>query len=109
MRRFLNRPVPRGVMLQCTIKRDKSGFNRLYPKYFMHLSGMNQEFLLVGKKRPKNKTSNYLISMGEKDLNVKSQNFVGKLRSNFLGTEFNIYSPGMNPKKRSANVTNTRE
>jgi len=96
-------------MLQCTIKRDKSGFNRLYPKYFLHLSTGNQAFLLAGKKRPKNKTSNYLISMSQKDLNVKSSNFVGKLRSNFLGTEFNVYSPGLNPKKRAANVTNTRE
>lgn len=108
MKRFLMKPVPRGIMLQCTIQRNKSGFNRLFPKYSMHLS-QDYNFLLAGKKRPKNKTSNYLISMSKDNLSVKSPHYLGKVRSNFLGTKFSIYDTGLNPKRKGANAMNTRE
>ena len=49
------------------------------------------------KKRPNNKTSNYLISMGENDLKRSSRNYIGKLRANFAGTEFQIFDAGWNP------------
>jgi hypothetical protein len=36
---FLMRPCPKGVQIQCTIKRDRSGImNRFYPKYHCFLS-----------------------------------------------------------------------
>jgi len=78
-------------------------------------------FLMASKKRPKNKTSNYLISMGkyvfsphlpvsplrshlldtftllsyssipdQNDLNRTGRGYLGKLRSNFVGTEFQV-------------------
>merc|ERR1712093_944146 len=36
--------------------------------------------------------------MGD-DLTRQSENFFGKLRSNFLGTEFSLYDKGVNPEK----------
>lgn len=45
---------------------------------------------MAARKRPNNKTSNYLISMSENDLNRESKNYLGKLRSNFVGTEFQV-------------------
>lgn len=45
---------------------------------------------MASKKRPNNKTSNYLISMGEGDLTRDGANYLGKLRSNFVGTEFQV-------------------
>ena len=45
---------------------------------------------MASKKRPNNKTSNYLISMGEGDLSREGANYLGKLRSNFVGTEFQV-------------------
>ena len=45
---------------------------------------------MASKKRPNNKTSNYLISMGEGDLSRDGSNYLGKLRSNFVGTEFQV-------------------
>lgn len=33
--------------------------------------------------------------------NKKSDSYIGKLRSNFMGTEFNIYDSGKNPKNSS--------
>ena len=107
MRRFLLSPVNRGITLQCTIRRDKSGFNRLFPKYFMSISeGLT--FLLAGKKRAGNRTSNYMVTMNQKDFNTKSPSFLGKVRSNFLGTEFMMYDNGLNPKRKGANPSNVR-
>ena len=57
------------------------------------------EYLLTGKKRSGNKTSNYLISMNKQELDKKSQFYLGKVRSNFLGTEFHVYDRGENPEE----------
>jgi tubby-related protein 1 len=92
-------PIPRNVgVIQCTINRNKSGFNKFWPKYAMHLSDGNK-FLLSAKKRAANKTSNYLISTDPEDLNKNSASYLGKLRSNFLGTEFYIYNEGSAARK----------
>ena len=45
-------------------------------------------FLMCSKKRPNNAASNYLVSMEAGDLDRNSRNFLGKLRANFVGTEF---------------------
>ena len=108
MKRFLTSPLPRGIMVQCTIKRDKKGFGRLFPKYYMHLSD-GWTFLLAGKKRGANRTSNYAITMNQKDFSVKNPSYLGKVRSNFLGTEFHIFDNGLNPKRKGANSSNMRE
>lgn len=42
------------------------------------------------------------MSMDKNDFGKKSPNIVGKLRSNFLGTKFNVYDAGANPKKKNA-------
>lgn len=56
-------PVPPRIgQVRMTIERHKSGFNRLWPKYTLSLSEGNK-FLLCGKKRSGNATSNYLITM----------------------------------------------
>lgn len=78
--------------------RHKSGFNRLWPKYTLHLSD-GEKFLLTGKKRSGNATSNYMISIDEAKMKKNTKGYLGKLRSNFLGTEFYIYDSGDNPKK----------
>ncbi|CAN0350250.1 unnamed protein product, partial [Ectocarpus sp. 13 AM-2016] len=45
---------------------------------------------MCSKKRPNNATSNYLVSMRAGDLDRNSTNFLGKLRANFVGTEFQV-------------------
>lgn len=78
--------------------RHKSGLNRIFPKYTLALSDGNK-FLLTGKKRTGNATSNYLISLDQEKLGKESAGYLGKVRSNFLGTEFYIYDTGENPDK----------
>jgi tubby-related protein 1 len=53
---------------------------------------------MASKKRPKNKTSNYLITMDQNDMNRAGSSYLGKLRSNFVGTEFQVFDDGINPK-----------
>ena len=93
------KPVPPRIgQVRCTIARHKSGFNRLFPKYTLALSDGNK-FLLNGKKRTAQTTSNYLISLEQEKLSKEAQGYLGKVRSNFLGTEFYIYDTGENPDK----------
>jgi len=97
LRSFLTLPVPKGSLVQCYIVRHKKGIaNRMYPTYELYTK--DDQFLLISKKRSKNKTSNYLISMDKKNLDKSSPSYLGKLRSNFIGTEFTIYDKGLSPK-----------
>ncbi|XP_051544434.1 tubby-related protein 3-like [Myxocyprinus asiaticus] len=98
---FVLRPAPRGVTVKCCINRDKKGMDRgLYPTYFMHLQREDGKvFLLAGRKRKKSKTSNYLITVDATDMSRESESFIGKLRSNLMGTKFTIYDNGTNPCK----------
>ncbi|XP_048863937.1 tubby-related protein 3 isoform X2 [Brienomyrus brachyistius] len=112
---FVMRPAPRGVTVKCRITRDKKGMDRgLYPTYFMHMEKEDGRkiFLLAGRKRKKSKTSNYLISVDATDLSREGESFVGKLRSNLMGTKFTVYDNGTNPAKMPGALleeSNTRQ
>ncbi|CAJ0918413.1 unnamed protein product [Ranitomeya imitator] len=102
LKEFALRPAPRGVTIRCRISRDKKGVDRgLYPTYYMHQEKDDSRklFLLAGRKRKKSKTSNYLISIDPTDMSREGGNFVGKLRSNLMGTKFTVYDDGENPTK----------
>lgn len=93
------KPVPVKIgQVRTTIERHKSGFDRFWPRYTLSLSD-GSKFLLNGKKRSGNATSNYLISFDQEKLDKKQSGYLGKVRSNFLGTEFYIYDNGKNPDK----------
>ncbi|XP_055973762.1 tubby-related protein 3 [Sorex fumeus] len=104
---FAYRPAPRGITMTCRITRDKKGMDRgLFPTYFMHLEKSKNEkvFVLAARKRKKSKTSNYLISTDPIDLSREGLSYIGKLRSNLMGTKFTIYDHGVNPNKSSGRV-----
>ncbi|NXA52130.1 TULP3 protein, partial [Nothocercus julius] len=99
---FALRPAPRGITIKCRITRDKKGMDRgFFPTYYMHLErdDNRKTFLLAGRKRKKSKTSNYLISVDPTDLSREGESFIGKLRSNLMGTKFTVYDHGVNPVK----------
>jgi len=87
-------PPKSAGLVKCYVERDKKT-NR-FDMFFDD----DNSFLLASMKRPKNKTSNYLVSKAQHDLTRHGDNFFGKLRSNLVGTEFNIYDPGEAPGKR---------
>ncbi|XP_066222391.1 tubby protein homolog isoform X7 [Saccopteryx leptura] len=102
---FALRPALQGITVKCRITRDKKGMDRgMYPTYFLHLDRDDGKkvFLLAGRKRKKSKTSNYLISVDPTDLSRGGDSYIGKLRSNLMGTKFTVYDNGVNPQKVSS-------
>ncbi|XP_078496657.1 tubby-related protein 1 [Lissotriton helveticus] len=107
---FVLRPAPQGVTIKCRVTRDKKGMDRgFYPTYYVHLDNDKKIFLLAGRKRKKSKTSNYLISIDATDLSRGGENFIGKLRSNLMGTKFTVFDNGANPDKANADWSNVRQ
>lgn len=104
MKRFLTTPLPiEAGTVQCQIRRNVDQFSigsmlgGSQPTYSLYLK-QDDTFLMCSKKRPNNRTSNYLISMEERNLDREGPNYLGKLRSNFIGTEFQVFDNGHNPK-----------
>lgn len=104
MKAFLHNPAPRQAgMIQCRIVRDRSGLNKLYPKYRIETD--DGVFLMTAQKQKQNKTSNYAISMSRSALGKDAEGYLGKLRSDFMGLEFVAYGPGLNPTKCDKNMS----
>ncbi|KPM11875.1 tubby-related protein 3-like protein, partial [Sarcoptes scabiei] len=109
--KFVSQPVSPEITLQCTIIRDKKGLDRsLYPTYYMHLQGNEEQenknlhndpisnsdetlqqngsnrkvFVLSGRRRKKSKT--YII--GNNAFDISRDRCMAKLKSNVLGTQF---------------------
>ena len=70
----------------------------MFPKYTLALSNGNK-YMLTGKKRNLNATSNYMITIDQNKFVKDNNGYLGKTRSNFLGTEFYIFDNKENPKK----------
>ena len=103
---FVLKPAPEGQTIKCRVTREKRGVERsVYPAYYLFLErgeGGKKIFLLGARKRKKSKSSNYLISIDATDLSRKGENFIGKLRANFVGTSFTVFDNGLNPTLREA-------
>lgn len=78
-------------------------FPGLFPTYFLHMEREDGKrvFLVAGRKRKKSATSNYLMTTDPTDLSRGGESFIGKLRSNVMGTQFTIFDAGEPPKSRS--------
>ncbi|XP_071319478.1 tubby protein homolog isoform X2 [Trachinotus anak] len=103
LEKFALRPAPRDVTIQCRITRDRRGMEKgIYPTYYLHMEKEDGKrvFLMAGRKRKKCKTSNYLISTDATNLSRDTNCYIGKLRSNVLGTKFTVYDGGENPEKK---------
>ncbi|XP_028804203.1 tubby-like F-box protein 3 isoform X3 [Neltuma alba] len=102
----LKQPGPRNSLLQCYIKRNRSN-----QTYYLYL-GLNQEgiddgkFLLAARKCRRPTHTDYIISINCDDVSRGSSTYIGKLRSNFLGTKFTVYDA--HPPICGARVTKSR-
>ena len=91
MRKFLTTACPRRAgVVQCSIKSNRSGTNKLFPEYAVYMKE-GDRFLMCSKSGRTTKRATILISMGEGDLKRNSKNYIGKLRANFAGTEFQVF------------------
>lgn len=87
----LKQPGPRDSLIQCYIKR-----NRATCTYHLYLGltptlSENGKFLLAARKFRRAASADYVISLDAEDMSRGSNTYIGKLRSNFLGTKFTIY------------------
>lgn len=88
----LKQPGVRDGMIQCFIKRHKS--NMTYHLYLCLSPALlvdNGKFLLSAKRTRRTTCTEYVISMDADNISRSSNTYIGKLRSNFLGTKFIIY------------------
>ncbi|XP_050216723.1 tubby-like F-box protein 6 [Mercurialis annua] len=87
----VKQPGPRDCLLQCFIKRCRST-----QTYYLYLSltnalADNGKFLLAARKCRRPTCTDYVISLDSHDMSKCSSTYVGKLRSNFLGTKFTVF------------------
>ncbi|KAK6118809.1 hypothetical protein DH2020_047444 [Rehmannia glutinosa] len=78
--------------IQCFIKRDKSNLTyHLFLCLSPALLVENGKFLLSAKRNRRTTCTEYVISMDADSISRSSTSYIGKVRSNFLGTKFIIY------------------
>ncbi|XP_076918248.1 tubby-like F-box protein 6 [Bidens hawaiensis] len=87
----VKQPGPRESLIQCFIKRKRST-----QTYFLFLSltqalADDGKFLLAARKFRRPTCTDYIISLHADDMSKGSSRYIGKLRSNFLGTRFIVY------------------
>ncbi|KAI3445680.1 hypothetical protein Pfo_002345 [Paulownia fortunei] len=88
----LKQPGSRDGTIQCFIKRDKSNLTyHLFLCLSPALLVENGKFLLSAKRTRRTTCTEYVISMDADNISRSSSTYIGKLRSNFLGTKFIIY------------------
>ncbi|KAJ6835201.1 tubby-like F-box protein 14 [Iris pallida] len=88
----LKQPGPRDGTIQCFIKRDKSSLTyHLYLCLSPAVLVENGKFLLSAKRNRRATCTEYVISMDADNISRSSNSYIGKLRSNFLGTKFMIF------------------
>ena len=68
----------------------------MYPRYNLVLSN-NQKFLLAGQKMNMLGSAHYIITMEQVDMTKKGPGYLGKIRSDSTGTEYNLLDQGENP------------
>lgn len=87
----LKQPGPKDGTLKCFIRR-----NRTTQTYYLYI-GLTEaladdgKFLLAARKCRKPTYTDYLIYLDMGDMSKGSSTYIGKLRSNFLGTKFTVY------------------
>ncbi|CAM8939473.1 unnamed protein product [Rhodiola kirilowii] len=99
----LKQPGSRDGMIQCFIKRDKSNLTyHLFLCLSPALLVENGKFLLSAKRNRRTTCTEYVISTDADNISRSSSKYIGKLRSNFLGTRFIIYDT--QPPYNSSNI-----
>ncbi|XP_042433637.1 tubby-like F-box protein 8 isoform X1 [Zingiber officinale] len=88
----LKQPGPRDGTIQCFIKRDKSKLTyHLYLCLSTSVLVETGKLLLSAKRNRRTTYTEYIISMDAGSISKTSNSYIGKLRSNFLGTKFVVY------------------
>ncbi|KAI3800964.1 hypothetical protein L1987_29064 [Smallanthus sonchifolius] len=87
----LKQPGSVGSLIQCFIKRNRN--TQTYNLYLSLTEASNDDgkFLFAAKRFRRTTCTDYIISLNADDMSKGGSSYVGKLRSNFLGTKFRVY------------------
>ncbi|KAK1398936.1 tubby-like F-box protein 3 [Heracleum sosnowskyi] len=87
----LKQPGPRDSLIQCFIKRDR--ICQTYSLYLCEDQALNDngKFLLSARKCRRPTCTDYMINLTPMATPKAKTVYIGKLRSNFLGTKFTIF------------------
>ncbi|CAI0392301.1 unnamed protein product [Linum tenue] len=86
----LKQPGPRESPIQCYIRRDPMTSTFLLYSGLMPSEGQKDKLLLAAKRIRRTTCTDFIISLVSNDFSRSSNNYIGRLRSNFLGTKFTI-------------------
>ncbi|KAL0903919.1 hypothetical protein M5K25_025982 [Dendrobium thyrsiflorum] len=102
----LKQPGPSELPIQCFIKRNKKN-STFYLYLSLTQTFMDKgKFLLAARRVRRGYHTEYTISLDADDLSQGSKAYMGKLRSNFLGTKFMLYDS--RPPYDGAKASNSR-
>ncbi|XP_044470588.1 tubby-like F-box protein 5 [Mangifera indica] len=87
----LKQPGPREFPIQCFIRRDRATSTYLLFVSMMPSEDGNDKLMLAARKVRRVTCTEFVISLVANDFSRVSSAYVGKLRSNFMGTKFSIY------------------
>ncbi|KAF4358826.1 hypothetical protein F8388_013630 [Cannabis sativa] len=111
----VKQPGPRDCLVKCFIKRIRSTQTYLLFLSLTNALADDGKFLLAARKCRRATCTDYVISLHGDDMSKGSSAYIGKLRSNFLGTKFTIFD-GQPPhagakisKSRSTKLVNLKQ
>ncbi|CAL9054553.1 unnamed protein product [Musa banksii] len=88
----LKQPGPRDTPIQCFIRRERATSTfLLFLGLSPSLQGQNDKLLLAARKIRRATSTDFVISLTADDFSRASSSYIGKVRSNFLGTKFTVY------------------
>ncbi|CAI9118715.1 OLC1v1020319C3 [Oldenlandia corymbosa var. corymbosa] len=84
-------PGPRDSLVQCFIKRNQS--TQTYHLYLSLSQALADDgkFLLAARRCRRPTCTDYVITLQTDEMSKGNKTYIGKLRSNFLGTKFVVY------------------
>uniref|UniRef100_A0A2P2KLX7 Tubby-like F-box protein n=1 Tax=Rhizophora mucronata TaxID=61149 RepID=A0A2P2KLX7_RHIMU len=87
----LKQPGPRDSLIQCFIRRDPATSMYLLHYGLVPSESENNKLLLAARKFRRATCADFIVSLSADDFSQASSTYVGKLRSNFLGTKFTMF------------------
>ncbi|TQE02694.1 hypothetical protein C1H46_011667 [Malus baccata] len=111
----VKQPGPRDDLIRCFIKRNRSTQTYYLFLGLTHALTDEGKFLLAASKFKRPTCTDYVVSLHADDMSKGSSNYIGKLRSNFLGTKFTIFdgqpshSGDKIAKSRSTRLVNLKQ
>lgn len=86
-------PLSQGTVLTCWVVKQKSGLLKTGSTYLVYTKA-DKKLVMAAKKLSAKTTSQYLISLSPDNITTRDGNYFACCRSNFFGTEWNLYDSG---------------